>query len=225
MFLHLPGLAMPIVFAVTVQPLETAMHSIEDLYLDARDVTPSKAFGLLKASVVPRPIAWTSTVSTDGVNNLAPFSFFTVVSSDPPMVLLSLEYLDDGRPKDSAANIEATGEFVVNIAPSTSASAVDLTSESFDAHVDEFGLAGVTPVPCRQVRPCRIAEAPISLECRLHTTFQPGTDRLVIGEVVAFHVASRVLGEDGRIDVGLVDPLARIAAHFARIHPMSTPTR
>ena len=95
------------------------MHTTDDLCLDTRDVKPSKAFGLLKASVVPRPIAWTSTVSTDGVNNLAPFSFFTVVSSEPPMVLLSLEFLDGGRLKDSAANIEATGEFVVNIAPST----------------------------------------------------------------------------------------------------------
>jgi flavin reductase (DIM6/NTAB) family NADH-FMN oxidoreductase RutF len=193
---------------------------LDELYLDARDVTAAKAFGLLKASVVPRPIAWTSTVSADGVNNLAPFSFFTVVSSEPPMVLLSLEYLDGGVLKDSAANIEATGEFVVNIAPSAQATAVDLTSESFDADVDEFALAGLTAVASRRVRPCRVAEAPISLECRLHSTFQPGTDRLVVGEVLAFHVARRVLGQDGRIDVALVDPLGRIAAQFARISPL-----
>jgi flavin reductase (DIM6/NTAB) family NADH-FMN oxidoreductase RutF len=201
------------------------MGTTDHLCLDARDITPSKAFGLLKASVVPRPIAWTSTVSADGVNNLAPFSFFTVVSSDPPMVLLSLEFLDGGRLKDSAANIEATGEFVVNIAPSTYASAVDLTSRSFDAHVDEFTLAGLTPVPSMHVRPSRVAESPISLECRLHTSLQPGTDRLVIGEVVAFHVARRVLGEDGRIDVARLDPLGRIAAEFARIDPIPTPAR
>lgn len=201
------------------------MQTTDDLCLDARDITPSKAFGLLKASVVPRPIAWTSTVGTDGVNNLAPFSFFTVVSSDPPMVLLSLEFLDGGLPKDSAANIEATGEFVVNIAPSAYARAVDLTSQPFDAHVDEFTLAGLTPVPSLHVRPARVAEAPISLECRLHTTLQPGSDRLVIGEVVAFHVARRVLGDDGRIDVARLDPLGRTAADFARIHPLPTPTR
>jgi flavin reductase (DIM6/NTAB) family NADH-FMN oxidoreductase RutF len=201
------------------------MCTTDELCLDARDVTPSKAFGILKASVVPRPIAWTSTVNADGVNNLAPFSFFTVVSSEPPMVLLSLEFLNGGRLKDSAANIEATGEFVVNIAPSTYASAVDLTSQSFDAHVDEFALAGLTPVPSLHVRPPRVAEAPISLECRLHTTLQPGSDRLVIGEVVAFHVAHRVLGDDGRIDVARVDPLGRIAAEFARIHPIPTPAR
>ena len=201
------------------------MHTTDDLCLDTRDVMPSKAFGLLKASVVPRPIAWTSTVSTDGVNNLAPFSFFTVVSSEPPMVLLSLEFLDGGRLKDSAANIEATGEFVVNIAPSTYAAAVDLTSQFFDADVDEFSLAGLTPVPSLRVRPNRVAEAPISLECRLHTTLQPGSDRLVIGEVVAFHVARHVLGEDGRIDVARLDPLGRIAAEFARTHPIPTTAR
>lgn len=201
------------------------MHTTDDLCLDTRDVKPSKAFGLLKASVVPRPIAWTSTVSTNGVNNLAPFSFFTVVSSEPPMVLLSLEFLDGGRLKDSAANIEATGEFVVNIAPSTYAAAVDLTSQFFDADVDEFSLAGLTPVPSLRVRPNRVAEAPISLECRLHTTLQPGSDRLVIGEVVAFHVARHVLGEDGRIDVARLDPLGRIAAEFARTHPIPTTAR
>jgi MFS family permease len=128
MFLHLPGLAMPIVFAVTVQPLETAMHSIEDLYLDARDVTPSKAFGLLKASVVPRPIAWTSTVSTDGVNNLAPFSFFTVVSSDPPMVLLSLEYLEfsAGGPFLDGYALTIIGIALVTMKPQLALSSVDV---------------------------------------------------------------------------------------------------
>jgi flavin reductase (DIM6/NTAB) family NADH-FMN oxidoreductase RutF len=201
------------------------MYTTDELCFDARDLTPAKAYGLLKASVVPRPIAWTSTVSDDGVNNLAPFSFFTVVSSDPPMVLLSLEFHDCGLVKDSAANIEATGEFVVNIAPSAYACEVDVTSQTFDAHVDEFAVAGLTPVPSRHVRPCRVAEAPISLECRLHTTVQPGSDRLVIGEVVAFHVARGVLGEDGRIDMARLDPLGRTAAGFARIHPIPTTAR
>lgn len=179
-----------------------------------------KAFGLLKASVVPRPIAWTSTVSPDGVANLAPFSFFTVVSSQPPLILLSLEYLGAGRLKDSAANIEATGEFVVNIAPAAMACAVELTSVQVDAAVDEFKMAKVTPVPCRHVRPPRLAESPISLECRLHTTVQPGSDRLVIGEVLAFHLDRRVLDADGRVDIARLDPLARTAAHFARLQPL-----
>jgi flavin reductase (DIM6/NTAB) family NADH-FMN oxidoreductase RutF len=199
----------------------TMCTTTDEVYVDAADITPSKAYGILKASVVPRPIAWTSTVSPDGVNNLAPFSFFTVVSSSPPMVLLSLEYLDVGRLKDSAANIEANGEFVVNIVPSDYASQVQMTSASYDPHVDEFALAGLTPLPSRHVRPSRVGESPISLECRLHTTVQPGSDRLIIGEVLAFHVARRVIGDDGRIDVGLVDPLGRVAAEFARIQPLS----
>lgn len=196
------------------------MDCLDITVIDAAELPARKAFGLLKASVVPRPIAWTSTVSPDGVANLAPFSFFTVVSSQPPLILLSLEYLGAGRLKDSAANIEATGEFVVNIAPAAMACAVELTSAQVDAAVDEFKMAKVTPVPCRHVRPPRLAESPISLECRLHTTVQPGSDRLVIGEVLAFHLDRRVLDADGRVDIARLDPLARTAAHFARLQPL-----
>ncbi|ART70410.1 hypothetical protein BTO20_19210 [Mycobacterium dioxanotrophicus] len=196
------------------------MDCLDVTVIDAAELSARKAFGLLKAAVVPRPIAWTSTMSPDGVANLAPFSFFTVVSSQPPLVLLSLEYLATGRLKDSAANIEATGEFVVNIAPAAMASAVELTSVQVDASVDEFELASVTPLPCRHVRPPRLAESPISLECRLHSTVQPGSDRLVIGEVVAFHLDRRVLDADGRVEIARLDPLARTAAHFARLQPL-----
>jgi flavin reductase (DIM6/NTAB) family NADH-FMN oxidoreductase RutF len=196
------------------------MDCLDVTVIDAAELSARKAFGLLKAAVVPRPIAWTSTMSPDGVANLAPFSFFTVVSSQPPLVLLSLEYLASGRLKDSAANIEATGEFVVNIAPAAMAQAVELTSVQVDASVDEFELASVTPLACRHVRPPRLAESPISLECRLHSTVQPGSDRLVIGEVVAFHLDRRVLDADGRVEIARLDPLARTAAHFARLQPL-----
>lgn len=197
------------------------MHCSEITVVDAAELSARKAFGLLKAAVVPRPVAWTSTISPGGIPNLAPFSFFTVVSSLPPMVLLSVEYQPDGRLKDSAANIEATGEFVINIAPATMAESVDLTSTDVDPVVDEFVLAGVTPAPCRWVRPPRIAESPISLECRLHTTVQPGSDRLIIGEVVAFHLDTSVLDPAGRVDTALLDPVARTAADFARLQPLT----
>lgn len=197
------------------------MHCSDITVVDAADLSARKAFGLLKAAVVPRPVAWTSTISPGGIPNLAPFSFFTVVSSSPPMVLLSVEYQPDGRLKDSAANIEATREFVVNIAPAAMAEAVDLTSTEVDPVVDEFVLAGVTPAPCRRVRPPRIAESPISLECRLHTTVQPGSDRLIIGEVVAFHLDTSVLDPAGRVDTALLDPVARTAADFARLQPLT----
>ncbi|GAS92003.1 flavin reductase family protein [Mycolicibacterium brisbanense] len=196
------------------------MDCLDVTVIDTAELPARKVFGLLKAAVVPRPIAWTSTVSPDGVANLAPFSFFTVVSSQPPLILLSLEYLGAARLKDSAANIEATGEFVVNIASAAMAAAVELTSVQVDASVDEFELAKVTPVPCRHVRPPRLAQSPISLECRLHTTIQPGSDRLVIGEVLAFHLDRRVLDAGGRVDIARLDPLARTAAHFARLQPL-----
>lgn len=199
------------------------METSDMVVVDSSDISPAKAFGLLKASVVPRPIAWTSTISPVGVNNLAPFSFFTVVSSAPPMVLLSLEPHEDGRQKDTAENIDATGEFVVNIASAGLAAEVEATSTPFASDVDEFALAGLTPAPCRHVRAPRIAEASISLECHLHSSLTPGSDQLIIGEVVAFHIASGVLGADGRIDVQRVNPLARTAAHFARIVPLIHP--
>jgi flavin reductase (DIM6/NTAB) family NADH-FMN oxidoreductase RutF len=201
------------------------MQTSEIHVIDSHDIAPGKAFGLLKASVVPRPIAWTSTISPEGVHNLAPFSFFTVVSSDPAMVLLSLEAHDSGRLKDTASNIAATGEFVINIASSAHARAVEATSTPFEPGVDEIAHAGLTPVPCRHVRAPRLAEASISLECRLHSTVAPGSDQLIIGEVIAFHVASHVLDADGHIDVDLVDPLARTAADFARIVPLTNAYR
>ena len=197
------------------------MHTTDDVVVDSRDISAAKAFKLLKASVVPRPIAWTSTVSPDGVANLAPFSFFTVVSSDPPLVLLSLEPHEAGRPKDTASNIAATHEFVVNIASSQHAGAVDATSTPFEACVDEAVEVGMATLPCRRVRPRRIAEAAVALECRLHSIFTPGTDQLIVGEVLAFHIAADVLDANGHIDVHRLDPLARTAAAFARITPIT----
>jgi flavin reductase (DIM6/NTAB) family NADH-FMN oxidoreductase RutF len=201
------------------------MQTSEIHVIDSRDIPPGKAFGLLKASVVPRPIAWTSTVSPAGVHNLAPFSFFTVVSSDPAMVLLSLEAHDSGRLKDTAFNIAATREFVVNIASSEHARAVETTSTPFAPGVDEIAHVGLTPVPCLHVRAPRIAEASISLECRLHSVVAPGSDQLIIGEVLAFHIAPHVVGADGRIEVERLDPLARTAADFARIVPLTNAYR
>src|SRR3954447_18688292 len=116
---------------------------------------------LLLGSVVPRPIAWTSTVDAHGVRNLAPFSFFTVVSSTPPMVSVTVEPREhDGASKDTLANVKATREMVVNVVSTQLAEAMHATSETYGPHVDEFEVAGVTPVPSEVVAPPRIGEAP-----------------------------------------------------------------
>jgi len=195
-----------------------AMRSVEAASLSAEEV-----FRLLTGAVVPRPIAWTSTISEAGVNNLTPFSFFTVVSSKPPMLLLSLEYKEDGSPKDSAENIEKTGEFVVNTVSSHMAQAVNTSSRPFPAETDEFAQAGVTPTPSQRVKPPRVKEALISMECVLHSTFHPGSDRLLVGEIVVFHVAEKVLMPDGKINIPSLDPLGRVANQFTYTGPLFSP--
>ncbi|MFD1932281.1 flavin reductase family protein [Nonomuraea mangrovi] len=193
--------------------------------IDPGDVPQERIFELLIAAVVPRPIAWTSTVGLDGVRNLAPFSFYTVVSSRPPMLCLSIEAAGDGTAKDTLRNIETTGEFVVN---TVSADAADLmygTSLEHAADVDEFEACGVTPAPSARVRPPSVGESKISMECVLHTTLRPGSDTLVIGEVVAFHLAPGVLSCDGRVDIDGLHPLGRVDSRFIQVgNPFRLPT-
>ncbi len=191
--------------------------------VEAESLSTQEVFKLLTGAVVPRPIAWTSTISEAGVNNLSPFSFFTVVSSKPPMLLLSFESKDDGSLKDSAENIENTGEFVVNTVSSHMARAVNTSSRPFPAEIDEFAQVGVTPTPSQLVRPPRVKEALISMECVLHSTFQPGSDRLVVGEIVVFHVAEKVLMPDGKINIASLDPLGRVANQFTYTGPLFSP--
>ncbi|HET9381793.1 MAG TPA: flavin reductase family protein [Streptomyces sp.] len=191
-----------------------ATHTV----LDPASLPREDIFDLLSASVVPRPIAWTSTVGDDGVLNLAPFSFFTVVSAEPPMLSLTLEAAPDGRPKDTLRNIRSTGQLVVNLVSDDLAEQMSRTSPDYAAEVDEFQVGGVTPAPSVTVRPPRVAEARISMECVLHTVLTPGSDALVISEVVAFHVARELLPPGGgHIDLGRLRPLGRIGARFTRV--------
>src|SRR4029079_16665270 len=121
------------------------------------------------------PIAWVSTVDLDGVRNLAPFSFFNAIGSNPPAISISIGYVDgfDQR-KDTLRNISDTGEFVVNIVDEDLAHAMNATSASYPSAVDEFAIAGVAAVPCVTVRPARVAGAPVSLECKLFTLVPVG---------------------------------------------------
>lgn len=170
-----------------------------------------------KACVVPRPIGWISTLSTDGVPNLAPYSFFNAVSSEPPMVVYSSNGIQPGRnvaaPKDTLANITSTGEFVVNVATWDLRDAMNASSVAAEAEVDEFALAGLTAAACQLVAAPRVGESPISLECRLHQTVElpadSGRNVLVIGRVVGIHISESVLTE-GRIDLGKLRPIARL---------------
>lgn len=161
-------------------------------------------YRLLTAVVVPRPIAWVSSTSADGVDNLAPHSFFTVASVKPPIV----QFTSVGE-KDSLRNIRATGEFVVNLATAGLMAEVNATGTNFDPEVSEFDAAEVTREPSRTVKPPRVQESPVALECRLHQLLPMGDCTLVFGEVVHAAVSSKVLeGTHPRIDQ--LDPLSRL---------------
>jgi flavin reductase (DIM6/NTAB) family NADH-FMN oxidoreductase RutF len=168
-----------------------------------------------KSCVVPRPIGWISTVSREGVANLAPFSQFQNISFDPPMVMFSANQNTSGRRKDTVNNVESTGEFAWNMATWELREAVNLTSEECPPEVDEFVRAGLNKAPSRLIRPPRVAESPIHFECRyLQTVRLPGNEKMgtvdvVFGRVVGVHISDRIL-KDGRIDISSIRPIARL---------------
>lgn len=168
------------------------------------DSPSGEFYRLLTAVIVPRPIAWVSSTSAMGVDNLAPHSFFTVASVTPPII----QFTSVGR-KDSVRNIAARGEFVVNLAPAAYLAEVNATGTNFPPDVSEFDAAGLTREPALTVSVPRVAESPVALECRLHSTLEMGDCILVFGEVTHAAVSLDVLeGKHPRID--RMGPLARL---------------
>jgi flavin reductase (DIM6/NTAB) family NADH-FMN oxidoreductase RutF len=181
--------------------------------LDARS-----CYKLLIGSVVPRPIAWTSTLSAEGIPNLAPFSFFTVASRNPPMLLISVgpradENLDT---KDTLSNIEDTAEFVINVVSVPLSNTMHESSFNHPPEADEFEKAGLTAAPSEVVSAPRVGEAGVSMECVLERAIPLGSDTVVIGRVVRFHVRDD-LYSGGRVDVEGLDPLGRLAGNYTRV--------
>ena len=188
------------------------------MVIDPSELDPQRVYKLLIGSVVPRPIAWTSTVSREGVRNLAPFSFFTVASRNPPMLCISLgpRNSDDASSKDTLSNVEQTGEFVINIVSLSLANNMYESAKSRPPEADEFEKAGLTPAPCEVVRAPRVGEAGVSMECLLDRVVPLGSDHLVIGRMVRFHVRDE-LYHNGRIDISALDPLGRLAGNYTKV--------
>jgi flavin reductase (DIM6/NTAB) family NADH-FMN oxidoreductase RutF len=161
-------------------------------------------YRLMTSVVVPRPIAWVSSVSSAGVGNLAPHSFFTVSCVDPPIV----QFTSVGA-KDSLRNIEETGEFVVNLTPEWLFEKVNATGTDFPPDADEFETVGLTREDSALVKPPRVAESPAALECRLHSTLRLGNSVVVFGRVVHAAVSQDVLDGD-HPDIRRLKPLARL---------------
>lgn len=188
--------------------------------VDPEDLDPRSVYKLLIGSIVPRPIAWVSSLSADGVPNLAPFSFFTIVSTKPPMVSVTFVrrgHSDETPDKDTLANIKATGEYAVNVVAAKLAEPMARSSHPYEPEVDEFQRAGLTPVASELISAPQVAEAPISMECRLETTIRPGADTVAIGRVLRFHFRGGLLLPNGRVDVEALDPLGRLAGDYASI--------
>lgn len=183
------------------------------MIVDPGNLSGKDAYKLLIGSVVPRPIAWISTVGADGINNLAPFSFYTVASRNPPTLCISIgERSDDlGPVKDSLKNIRDTESFVVNV---VSVSLANAMHESSGGHPPE--AAGLSAVSSGAVEAPRVGEALISMECRLDRIIPVGEDHLVLGTVVLFHIRDD-LYENGRIDLEALDPLGRLAGNYTKL--------
>ncbi len=180
--------------------------------IDPATTEPLNNYKLLVGAVVPRPIAFVSTVSPEGVANLSPFSFFTVASANPPVLCFSATFREPC--KDTLVNVRAMKEFVVNIVSEEFAAKMNATSAEFPYGVDEFEMSGLTAVPSDLVRPPRVKESHVNMECRLLQTVevsnQPLGGTLILGQVVRFHVDDAIF-EEFRIDPDKLGAVGRMA--------------
>ncbi len=201
------------------------------MFYETRDNKHGLPHDPFKSCIVPRPIGWITTISADGIANLAPYSFFNGVASDPPMVMFSSNGSSANPVKDTLANCLETGEFVANLATWDLREEMSRTSAAVPPEEDEFLLAGLETAPSRLIKPPRVKSAPIHLECRyLQTVDLPcndpgGRNALVIGQVVGIHISEDVL-TDGMVDIGKLKPIARLGyKDYTRVDEAFTMTR
>lgn len=173
---------------------------------DFRQLAPRDRYKLLVSTVVPRPIALVTSLGSQGQLNAAPFSFFNVMGSNPPLVVLGIGDRDADTPKDSAQNIRGSGEFVVNIVNEAMAQQMNICAVDFPHGIEEISAAGFTTAASTQIATPRIKESPANLECREYSTIEIGHTRLIIGEVLQFHIRD-----------DLIDP-EKLYVHTEQLH-------
>jgi flavin reductase (DIM6/NTAB) family NADH-FMN oxidoreductase RutF len=192
--------------------------------IDPASQSTGDIYKLMIGMIVPRPIAFVSTVDAAGVRNLAPFSYFTGCSTNPPVVCFCSAVRSGPLPqKDTLVNIEATGEFVVNVVSEEFAEQMNLTAVETAPDVDEFEISGLTPLASDLVRPARVAESKIHMECRLREIVRisqkPGGGNLVLGDVLRFHVREDVLLGGFKIDPEKLNAIGRMGGPaYVRTH-------
>jgi flavin reductase (DIM6/NTAB) family NADH-FMN oxidoreductase RutF len=201
------------------------------LSLNPAECQPRQVYKIMTGIIVPRPVALVSTISRDGVANLAPFSFYSGVGSNPPTVMFCPALREGAavgtgeRPemrKDTLRNIEETGEFVINVVSEEMAAAANAASTDVPYEVDEFPLSGLTPAASEAVRPPRVVESPAQMECKLlqiiYTGHLPGSGVIVLGQIVRFHLREELF-ENFRVDPAGLDAVGRMAGNtWVRTH-------
>ena len=192
------------------------------MQFDPNEMDQKSIYKILTGTIIPRPIGWISSISEDGILNLAPFSYFNAVGDDPPHIMFSASRANNAI-KDTLKNVLETKEFVVNMVTEDLVEQMNMTAHPIPSHESEFELAGLTPEPSLKVKPPRIKESPIAMECELvhHYTLEGnkfGGSTIIIGRVLHFHIADEVLMDDFKINLDTYKPVARLAgANYSKL--------
>jgi len=185
------------------------------MQFDPQNLEQKSIYKLLTGIVIPRPIGWVSSISEDGIPNLAPFSYFNAVGDDPPHIMFSAGRGANSN-KDTLNNVLSTKQFVVNMVTEELVEQMNSTAQGIPPHESEFDLANLTPIPSEKIKPPRVKESPISMECELvhHYTLEDnkfGGSTILVGRIVMFHIAENVLLDDFKINLDTYKPVARLA--------------
>jgi len=189
------------------------------LTIDPTQIPTRDLHQYILGAVAPRPIAFASTISEDGIPNLAPYSFFNAFSSNPPILIFSSNRrVENNTTKDTLKNVQDTGEVVINVVPYSIVRQMALCSIEYDAEVNEFEKAGFTPLPSERVRPFRVAESPVQMECVIENILplgeKGGAGNLIMCRMVLMHISESVLTESSRIDPHKIDLMGRMGRFY-----------
>ena len=189
------------------------------LSIDPTQIATKDLHQFMLAAVAPRPIAFASTISTEGQPNLAPYSFFNAFSSNPPILIFSSNRrVANNTTKDTLRNVQDTGEVVINVVSHSIVRQMAVASIEYGSEVNEFEKAGFTPLPSERVRPFRVAESPVQMECRVERIIplgdQGGAGNLIVCHIVLMHIAEQVLNDKGRIDPHKIDLMGRMGRFY-----------